>query len=152
MKRIGSRLAACGLAALLSVGLSRSTAAQAADTVEVVTVETVQLTAFRAKEPSIPPAAKRETRTPAPSAGAVWVPGFWDLRGSRATASRAGWVWVPGAWITPPVPHARWDPGHWGWSDKWYSWIPAHWVVPGRHGYPPSLATDQETELEMSAP
>jgi hypothetical protein len=152
MERITNRLAVCGLAALMSVGLSRSTAAQTADTAKAVTVETVELTVFRAKEPSNPPAAKRETRTPAPSADAVWVPGFWDLQGNRATASRAGWVWVPGGWIKPPVAHARWDPGHWGWSDQWYSWIPGHWVVPGRHGYQPNLATDQETELEMSAP
>lgn len=158
MERIANRRAVWGLAALLSVGLGRSAAAQMADTAgkadtaNAVTVETVKLTVYRTKEPAYPPAPKRETKPAAPSPDAVWVTGFWDLRGDRATAPRAGWTWVPGRWITPPVPHARWDPGHWGWSDEWYSWIPGHWVVPDRHGYPPGLQTDEMTELETSAP
>ena len=158
MKYVANRMAVHGLAGLLFLGLSRDAAAQMADTVRivvpasVVSVETVTLTVYRSRTPTNPPAAKPETRGAAPSAHAVWVPGFWDLRSDRDSAPRAGWVWVAGRWIEPPVPHARWDPGHWGWYDKWYSWVPAHWVVPGRHGYPPDLQADQVTEREMSAP
>ena len=118
------------LVALLSVGASRSAVAA----------------------PTNPPPGRAESGGRAPSAGAAWVPGFWDLRDDPASAARAGWVWVPGRWIEPPVPNATWDPGHWGWSNNWYTWIPAHWVVPGRHGYPPDLQSDRSTELEMSAP
>ena len=115
-------------------------------------VQTVTHTVYRSKTPTNPPAARAETKGKAPSAEAVWVPGFWDLRGDRNDAARAGWVWVHGRWIEPPVPHAQWDPGHWGWSDNWYTWIPSHWVVPGRHGYPPALQADLDTERGMSAP
>jgi hypothetical protein len=133
MDLVANRMAAWTLAALLAVGAARGAAAQ--DPATAAKVEAVTRTVYRA-----------------PSAGAVWVPGFWDLRDDRNATPRAGWVWVPGRWLEPPVPHARWDPGHWGWSDKWYTWIPAHWVVPGRHGYPPDLQSDEMTELEISAP
>ena len=158
MEVVANRMAACALAALLSIGASRTAAAQMADstrrpdTATAVNVEPVKRTVYRAKAPANPPAARRETRGKAPSADAVWVPGYWDLRDDRNATPRAGWVWVSGGWIEPPVPHARWDPGHWGWSNDWYTWIPAHWVVPGRHGYPPDLQSDQMTQLEMSAP
>ncbi len=143
-------MVACALAGLLSLGLSRTAAAQTADTTDVVMIEAVTLTVYRAKEPREAPAAKPETRGRAPAANAVWIPGFWDLGADRATASRAGWVWVPGRWITPPTRDARWDPAHWGWLNEWWSWIPGHWVRPGRHGYPPSVADDQLSQLEIS--
>ena len=149
MEPVANRMMVCALAAVLSAGAARGAAAQMADTTagsdsaRAVKVETVKRTVYRTKAPTNPPAAKAETKGKAPSAGAVWVAGFWDLRGDPNSAARAGWVWLPGRWIDPPVPHARWDPGH---------WIPAHWVVPGRHGYPPGLQSDQSTELEMSAP
>jgi WXXGXW repeat (2 copies) len=151
MQLVANRMAVRGLAALLLLGMSRSAAAQMADTT-VANVETVKLTGFRSKAPTDPPAAKSETKGTAPSAQAVWVPGFWDLRGDLKISPRAGWVWVPGRWIEPPVPHARWNPGHWGWYDDWYSWIPGHWVVPGRHGYPADLQSGDGSELETSAP
>ena len=158
MGLVANRMTVCGLVALLSAGASRSAATQmadpaaAADTVHAVNVETVKHTVYRAKAPTNPPAPRAETKGRAPSAGAVWVAGFWDLRGDPTSAARAGWVWMPGRWIEPPVPNASWDPGHWGWSANWYTWIPAHWVVPGQHGYPPELQSDQSTVLEMSAP
>jgi len=143
------------LAGLLSFGVSRNAAAQAANGVETADlsgIETVSVTAYLAKEPTIAPAAKRETRSSAPSADAVWIPGYWDLQADRATARRAGWVWVAGRWARPPVASARWDPAHWGWNNEWWSWIPGHWVQRERHGYPASLQPDQMTRLETSAP
>lgn len=126
MDRVANGMAACALAALLAVGGSRSAAAQMV--------------------------APSHSSGKALSADAVWVPGFWDLRDDPGTTPRAGWVWIAGRWLEPPVPGARWDPGHWGWSNEWYTWIPAHWVVPGRHGYPSDLQSDEMTELEISAP
>jgi hypothetical protein len=155
---VANRMAVCGLAAFLFLGLSREAAAQTAETArasdgaKIVNVETVTLTTYRTKTPTNPPAAKAETKGTTPSARAVWVPGFWDLRADRNTAPSAGWVWVPGRWIEPPVPHAKWDPGHWGWYDEWYSWIPAHWAVRGRHGYSADLQSGEEDQLETSAP
>jgi YXWGXW repeat-containing protein len=152
MGSIANRMAVCALVGLLTIGFGRSAVAQTASTAGVGTVAAVNHTVYRAKEPPEAPAAKRETKSPAPAADAVWVPGYWDLRADRATAPRAGWAWVSGRWARPPVAGARWDPAHWGWSDEWWSWIPGHWVRRGRHGYPPSLTTDEMSGLEMSAP
>lgn len=152
MEHIANRIAACAVAGILSIGLSQNAVAQAPDAADPVSIETVHPTAYRAKEPIKAPAARKETKTSAPAAGAVWIPGYWDLRANRATAPRAGWVWEPGRWVQPPVAGARWDPAHWGWSNEWWSWTPGHWDQRERHGYPPSLESDQESQLEMSAP
>ncbi len=149
MSLIGNRITSLAMAGALCVGLSRSGMAQMADTVQAVIIETVTVPVYRVKEPAKIPAAKSETKGRAPSKDAIWVPGFWNLQGNRYTGSRAGWVWVPGRWLTPPVPHARWDPAHWGWSDEWWSWIPGHWVQRGKHGYPPSLTSDDISKDEI---
>lgn len=127
MSIIGHRITSFAIAGVLCVGLSRSGAAQMADTVDAVTVETVNVTVYRTKEPATVPTAKTETKGRAPSKDAVWLPGFWDLQGNRNTAPRAGWVWVPGRWLTPPFRGAHWVPAHWGFSDDWWSWSPGHW-------------------------
>jgi hypothetical protein len=103
MPRTANRFTLCGLAALMSLGAARSAAAQT----------TVQI----ANAPTAAPAKavhRKGNKNPAPAAEAVWMPGFWDLRGEPRTAPHGGYVWVPGSWLTPPVPDARWDPGHWG--------------------------------------
>jgi hypothetical protein len=143
MSVIEHRITTFVIAGVLCLGLSRSATAQMADTTATVIIETVNVTVYRTKEPARVPVAKRETKGRAPSADAIWVPGFWNLQGDRNTAPRAGWNWVPGRWLTPPVKDARWDPAHWGWSDEWWSWIPGHWVQRGPHGYPPSLQSDE---------
>ena len=124
MPIISRRVTAFVLAAALSLGLSQAAVAQAPGKGEILSQHAA---VYRAKEPVKAPAAKPETKGSAPSADAVRIPGFWDLQGDLATAPRAGWVWVPGRWIVPPVPGARWDEAHWGWSDEWWSWIPGHW-------------------------
>ena len=65
---------------------------------------------------------------------AVWIPGFWDLRGDPQSAPRGGWVYVPGQWVTPPAPGTRWVPGDWGWNNDWWSWTPGHWELPLKRG------------------
>jgi hypothetical protein len=147
MSSIGRRIGGLAVAGALCAGLSRNVAAQMADTAEVVTVETVNVTVYRVREAAKVPTAKSETKGRAPSKDAIWVPGYWSLQADRNTGSSAGWVWVAGQWVTPPVRTARWDPAHWGWSDEWWSWIPGHWVQPGPHGYPPSLQQAQESQM-----
>ena len=151
MSMIGHWSRALAVAAVLCAGVSRSGTAQNANTTDAPSVETVNATVYRAKEPAKAPVAKSETKGRAPSTDASWVSGHWTLQGDRSTGSRAGWVWVPGRWLTPPVRDARWDPAHWAWSDGWWSWIPGQWVRRGRHGYPKSLQSDEITqEEEMS--
>jgi hypothetical protein len=147
MSSIRCRIGGLAVAGSLCLGLSRNVAAQTADTTDVVTIETVNVTVYRTKDAAKVPSPKLETKGRAPSKDAIWRPGYWNLNGDRSTGSRAGWVWVPGRWLTPPAKTARWDPAHWGWSDDWWSWIPGHWVQPGPHGYPPSLTLDQDKQL-----
>jgi len=127
MFSIGHRITALAAAGVLCVGTSRSGMAQMADETRTVIVDTVNVTVYRAKEPVEVPLTKAETVGRPPAAGAVRVPGFWDLQGDRMTAPRAGWVWVPGRWLTPPFRGAQWNPAHWGFADGWWSWIPGHW-------------------------
>jgi hypothetical protein len=143
MSIIGHWSRAFAMAGVLCVGLSRSGTAQMADTLDALSIETVDVTVYRVKEPAKAPIAKVETKGRAPWTDAIWIPGFWNFQGDRNTGPRAGWVWMPGRWLTPPVRDARWDPAHWGWSDGWWSWIPGHWVQRGPHGYPPSLQSDE---------
>ena len=116
MRGIEQRVSAVVLAAALSMGFSRSAAAQMA---RAPTIERES-------------AVKTEVTPAERSAGAVWIPGFWDLQGDPRTAPHAGWVWVPGRLEPPPMPGAHWDDAHWGWNAEWWSWIPGHWDEPGR--------------------
>jgi hypothetical protein len=150
MSIIGHGIRAFAVAGVLCVGLSASGAAQMADTTDALSIETVNVTVYRVKQPVTVPSAKSEAKGRAPSADGIWVAGFWDLQGDRNTAPRVGWVWVPGQWLTPPVRGARWDPAHWGWSYGWWSWIPGHWVQRGPHGFPPSLQSDEISQNEIS--
>jgi hypothetical protein len=75
------------------------------------------------------------TRSVSHAANAVWIPGFWDLKGDPASSTRGGWVYIPGQWITPPIPGARWVPGEWGWYNEWWSWSPGHWELPLARGH-----------------
>jgi hypothetical protein len=127
MPIISHRITALVFVTALSLGLTQAGVAQSPSQGAIQKANAV---VYRAKEPVKAPAAKPETKGSAPSADAVQIPGFWDLKGDPATAPNAGWVWVPGRWIVPPFPGARWDPAHWGWRDEWYSWIPGHWDQP----------------------
>jgi hypothetical protein len=145
----GRRITALAAAAVLCSGLSRKGMAQMADTTAVI-IETATVTVYRTKAPAKVPIAKSETKGAAPSAAAIWVPGYWNFQGNQNTAPRGGWAWVPGRWLTPPVQGGRWDPAHWGWANEWWSWIPGHWVQPGPHGFPPSLQSDEMSQNEIS--
>lgn len=59
-----------------------------------------------------PPAPRYEV-IPAPRAGYVWQPGYWDWRGSRH-------VWVRGHWVRER-PGMYWHPNRWEHRDgRWY--------------------------------
>lgn len=150
MRLIGHRWTIGALTGLLFLGWSRTSVAQTADTAAVVTVETIDIQLYRAKQPTAVPAAKSETKSRYPGGNAKWVPGFWTLAGNRNSGATAGWVWVPGAWVTPPARNARWEPAHWGMYDEWWSWIPGHWIVPGKFGYPADYSTAKMARLKES--
>ena len=145
MQLVPHRISVYGVAALMGLGTTRAAAAQTAaptllsDASAVTEVETLHRASTKAQAATL-------------SAEAVWVPGFWDFRESPQRAPRAGWVWVPGTWLQPPVPRAQWDAGHWDWDRGWYTWIPSHWVVPERRGYPTQSPDDEANRFEMSAP
>ena len=147
MGTILGRFRAIALTTVLSLGLSRVATAQAANTgaiqkADTASVQKVSVTVYRAKEPRQAPELLPEIKVREHSAHAVWVAGYWDMRGDPRSAPHGGWVWVPGRWIEPPVPGAVWEPGHWGFNgngaeplglhplkrgDAWWSWIPGHW-------------------------
>jgi hypothetical protein len=52
-----------------------------------------------------PPPPPRYEVVPAPRAGYVWAPGYWQWEGSRH-------VWAPGHWIAERQGY-RWVPDHW---------------------------------------
>jgi len=81
MSIIGHRIRALAVAGVLCIGLSRSGMAQMAETSYGVSIEAVTMTVYRVKEPARVPTAKSETKGRAPSADAIWVPGFWICKG-----------------------------------------------------------------------
>jgi WXXGXW repeat (2 copies) len=65
-----------------------------------------------------PPAPQVEV-VPAPRAGFVWAPGFWEWRGNAH-------VWVPGRWIGAR-PGWRWVPDRWEQhGERWHHYA-GHW-------------------------
>ena len=103
MSSIGRGIGGFAVAGVLALGLTRNVAAQMADTTNVVTIETVDVTVYRVKDAPAMPIPKSEITGRAPSKGATWKPGYWNLTADRNSGSRAGWVWMPGKWQTPPV-------------------------------------------------
>ncbi len=129
MRTFQYRVAAVACAAALSMIFSRTGAAQMA---RDSGIHMESRTVYHTRTPVPPPAAKTEAKPAERMAGAVWIPGFWDLEGDPNTAPRGGWVWVPGRLEEPPMPGAHWDEAHWGWEAEWWTWIPGHWDEPGR--------------------
>jgi WXXGXW repeat (2 copies) len=84
-----------------------------------------------------PPPAPVYEVVPAPRAGYVWAPGFWQWEGSRHTwhagywmPERRGYNWVPDRWEQA---HGGWrhEPGHWDrqvanrpWGDRDHDGVP----------------------------
>jgi hypothetical protein len=65
-----------------------------------------------------PPAPQVEV-VPAPRAGYVWAPGYWEWRGHNHEWEKGHWIrerpghhWVPDRWVQNG-PHWHHDVGHW---------------------------------------
>ena len=67
-----------------------------------------------------PPRVVIEKRTPRPSRGHVWVPGYqrWDGH---------AYAWTPGRWEQPPRPRAHWVAHHWVHQRGGWVLVEGHW-------------------------
>jgi len=72
----------------------------------------------------IAPPAPRYEVVPAPRAGYVWAPGYWDWRGHRHVwikghweRERTGYYWHPNRWVEDS---GRWKLEHGGWNHERY--------------------------------
>ena len=68
-----------------------------------------------------PPALPVYEQPPCPSAGYIWVPGYWAY-------GPEGYFWVPGTWALAPEPGLLWTPGYWGWGNGVYLWHAGYWA------------------------
>jgi hypothetical protein len=66
-----------------------------------------------------PPPVRMERPGPPPSAGYLWIDGFWNWSGGRH-------VWMPGHWEPRRDGHRwephRWERGHQGWEPRGGEW------------------------------
>jgi hypothetical protein len=67
-----------------------------------------------------PPPLPVYVQPPIPTAGYIWVPGYWAW-------ADGGYYWVPGTWIEPPFVGALWTPGYWGWVGGAYVFHEGYW-------------------------
>jgi hypothetical protein len=67
-----------------------------------------------------PPPFRHEVRPPCPIPGHVWVPGYWDWRGSRHE-------WMPGRWTPPPRHGAAWVEPRWHRDQRGWQFTPGRW-------------------------
>ncbi len=75
---------------------------------------------------SAPPAQRFES-VPAPRAGYVWAPGFWNWNGHRHE-------WIAGHWERARDGYA-WRPAEWRRNDRGYGLQQGGWVVVNDRGY-----------------
>jgi hypothetical protein len=66
-----------------------------------------------------PPPLREETRSIAPGAGYVWIPGHWTWNN--------GWVWQPGHWELPPERTTGWVAGRWVQTERGWVWESGRW-------------------------
>ena len=67
-----------------------------------------------------PPPVRAEVVAVSPGPGYVWVPGYYQYRGSA-------YVWVAGRYERPPRVRARWVPGHWERDRRGWYFVDGHW-------------------------
>ena len=72
------------------------------------------------QEPPPTPAPRIEVITPRPSAGMVWIDGYWGYAGR-------GYVWFPGYWIMPPPRHRAYVTPHWVRRGPAYVYVQGYW-------------------------
>src|SRR5580704_5819968 len=74
--------------------------------------------AVQASDP--PPPLPDYSQPPAPGAGYVWTPGYWNYSGG-------GYYWVPAAWVLAPYVGALWTPPWWGYDNGAYRLHSGYW-------------------------
>ena len=58
-----------------------------------------------------------------PTAGFLWVPGFWAW-----DQVEGDYYWVPGTWVRPPRRGLLWTPAYWGWVEGHYVFNRGYWA------------------------
>jgi hypothetical protein len=84
-----------------------------------------------------PPAPRAETKSPAPAAGYVWIPGHW-------TPVKGQWQWTPGEWATPATAASVWIEARY--DSKTKEWTAGYWQPDRPDSYEP------EIQKETTAP
>lgn len=84
-----------------------------------ITVPTIASAGVSVDIEVAPPPVRIET-VPAPRAGYVWAPGYWEWRGHEH-------VWVDGRWIGERKGY-HWVPDRWEPHGSRYHYEPGHWV------------------------
>jgi len=67
-----------------------------------------------------PPPVRAEVVAVSPGPGYVWVPGYYQYRGSS-------YAWVAGRYERPPRARARWVQGHWERDRRGWYFVEGHW-------------------------
>jgi len=67
-----------------------------------------------------PPAVIVERRLPPPSAGYMWIDGYWDWNGRQ-------YVWQGGHWTRPPREHVIWVAPRYDRHEQGYRYTPGQW-------------------------
>jgi hypothetical protein len=95
------------------------------------------------------PAVRVEHRPPAPSAAAVWVPGYWAWRGNKH-------VWIAGFWGVPPRPGYVWVEPRWVPEGGQFVFYEGFWGAPAEPPapvvYEPPVAPAQPAVATMAPP
>jgi YXWGXW repeat-containing protein len=65
-----------------------------------------------------PPPAPRTETVPAPRAGLVWAPGYWNWNGRF-------YAWVSGTWIAER--RGKWIPDRWQQGSSHWRLVAGHW-------------------------
>ena len=67
-----------------------------------------------------PPPPHADVVTPAPAAGAAWIPGYWDYNGYS-------YVWMAGHWEIPPAGSRSYVSAHWEYRPNGYAFVRPYW-------------------------
>jgi hypothetical protein len=77
---------------------------------------------YQAVATTPPPAIPQYDQPPAPAAGYMWTPGYWDW-----SDDGDDYYWVPGTWVEPPQPGLYWTPGYWRFYNGQYLFSNGYW-------------------------
>jgi hypothetical protein len=70
--------------------------------------------------PPLPPPARADSQSAAPSAEHVWVRGCWAW-------TTSGYTWTAGAWVLRPSANAAWVAPHWDMRGRHHIFVGGYW-------------------------